>query len=124
MNFACDMGGVLSQMIDDFKFDIATKNFDWKDQVFKALAAFVNISIEDAGQKVFIEKKLLEDMEQLLKEFKTTDKEEQAVIFRVYNFYSKMLGKNEEAAKIVLRQRHTVFKTILYFNHQFKEGDL
>lgn len=111
-------------MIDDFKFDIGMKNFDWKDQVFKALAAFVNLSIEDSAQKIFIEKKILDDMEQLLKEFKTTDKEEQAVIFRVYNFYSKLLSKNEAAAKIVLKQRHTVFKTILYFNSQFKEGDL
>jgi len=71
------MGGVLSQMIADFKFDIGMKNFDWKDQVFKALACFVNMSIEDSAQKIFIEKKILDDMEQLLKEFKTTDKEEQ-----------------------------------------------
>lgn len=110
------MGGVLSQIVADFKQDIEIKFFDWKDQVFKALAPLVNLSIEEPAQKLFVEKKILDDMELLLKDFKTTDEEEKKIIHRVYNFYSKILGRYPPAAKIALQQRHTVFKSILYFN--------
>lgn len=42
---------------------------------------------------------------------------------RIFNFYGKIL-RNQEVAEKVLTQKHTVFKAILYFHRQFREGDL
>lgn len=123
MNFANDMGGVASQVIKDFQEDVKGQGFDWKDMVFKSMACFVNLSIEAPAQSLFLEKNLLDDMQTLLTVLKTSVAEERQIIDRIYNFMSKTLRNKEVAAK-VLTQKHTVFKTILYFNRQFKDGDL
>jgi hypothetical protein len=47
---------------------------------------------------------------------------EREILERVYNLISKLF-RNPEAVPIVLKQRHTIFKAILYFNKEFK-GEL
>lgn len=123
MNFANDMGGVVSQVIMDFQEDVKERGFDWKDMVFKTMACFVNLSIEAPAQSLFLSRNLLDDVQALLTVLKTSDPEDRPIIERIYNFLGKIL-RNQEAAAKVLTQKHTVFKTILYFHRQFKDGDL
>lgn len=102
--FAEDLGGVVSQIIKDFKDDIKDQPFDWKDMIFKIMACFVNLSIEAPGQALFIKEKVLEDIQTLLMTLKSTDKEDRPIIDRIFNFLSKML-RNSEAAETVLNQK-------------------
>jgi len=48
-NFALDQAEILSQVVSTFKDDFATKKFDWKDNIFKAMQLLVNVSIEPAA---------------------------------------------------------------------------
>ena len=123
MKFAEDLGGVATQVIKDFKEDLKEQPFDWKDMIFKAMACFVNLSIEAPAQALFLKEKLLDDMETLLTTLKTSDPEDRRIIDRIFNFLSKML-RNSEATEKVLTQKHTLFKTLLFFHRQFKDGDL
>ena len=121
--FAEDLGGVVSQVIKDFKEDVKEQPFDWKDMVFKAMACFVNLSIEAPAQALFLKEGVLDDVEGLLTALKSPEEEDRKIIDRIFNFLSKML-RNPEAAAKVLTQKHVVFKTLLYFHRQFKDGDL
>ena len=121
--FAEDLGGVVSQVIKDFKDDIKDQPFDWKDMIFKILACFVNLSIEAPAQALFIKEKVLDDIQTLLMTLKSTDKEDRAIIDRIFNFLGKML-RNSDATQTILTQKHTLFKSILFFHRQFSEGDL
>lgn len=113
--FAEDVGGVVSQVIKDFKEDLKEQPFDWKDMVFKVMAGFVNLSIEAPAQTLFLKEKILEDVERLLTILKSSEEEDRKIIDRIFNFLSKML-RNPEAAAKVLTQKHTVFKTLLFFH--------
>jgi hypothetical protein len=46
-------------LIIDFKTDIQEKKFDWVDIVYKQLAVFVNLGIEEKAQLTFIENGLI-----------------------------------------------------------------
>jgi hypothetical protein len=50
INLANNQSQILSQLIIDFKNDIKEKNFDWIDIVYKQLAVFVNLGIEEKAQ--------------------------------------------------------------------------
>lgn len=117
------MGGVVSRVIKDFHEDVKGQGFDWKDMIFKSMACFVNLSIEASAQNLFLKENVLDDMQTLLTVLKPSEAEDRQIIERVYNFLSKIL-RNQEAAEKVLTQKHTVFKTLLYFQKQFKDGDL
>jgi hypothetical protein len=54
-------------LIIDFKNDIQEKKFDWVDIVYKQLAVFVNLGIEEKAQLTFIESGMVNDLEELLK---------------------------------------------------------
>ena len=83
--------------------------------VFKATACFINLSIEAPAQSLFLKQNVLDDTQTLLTVLKTSEPEDRKIIERIYNFLSKMV-RNREAAAKVLTQKHTVFKTILYFH--------
>lgn len=44
--FANDQGGILSQIIYDFKGDLTLKKFDWLDMMNKQIAVFINVALE------------------------------------------------------------------------------
>jgi 5'-3' exonuclease len=44
--FANDQAEILSQIVKDFKLDLAGKAFDWQDMVNKQLAIFINVTVE------------------------------------------------------------------------------
>jgi hypothetical protein len=54
-------------LIIDFKNDIQEKNFDWVDIVYKQLAVFVNLGIEEKAQLAFIESGIIGELEELMK---------------------------------------------------------
>lgn len=122
-HFANDMGGVVSRVIKDFREDVQGQAFDWKDMVFKVMACFVNLAIEAPARSLFLKENVLDDMQTLLTVLKPSETEDRQIIERVFNFLSKMLT-SEEAARKVLTQKHTLFKTLLYFNKQYKDGGL
>lgn len=76
LNFANDVGGVVSQVIADFQEDVKERGFDWKDMVFKTLACFVNLSIEAPAQSLFLRQNLLDDVQTLLTVLKASDPED------------------------------------------------
>ena len=46
VNFANDLGGILSQIVEDFKTDLKNKKFDWLDMMTKQIAIFINVTME------------------------------------------------------------------------------
>jgi len=48
-NFANDLAGILSQIVEDFKLDLKNKKFDWLDMMTKQLAVFINVSLETSA---------------------------------------------------------------------------
>ena len=67
INLANNQSQILSQLIIDFKNDIQEKKFDWVDIVYKQLAVFINLGIEEKAQLTFIESGMVNDLEELLK---------------------------------------------------------
>ena len=122
MLFAWDNSGILSQVHKDFKQDLADKKFDWYDMMSKQLAIFINVSIESPAQQKLLDLGVLNDLEELVKNCKTSDPLQREILERNFNLMSKML-RHPEAAPILVKQRHTVFKAVLYFNKEFA-GDL
>jgi len=122
MNFANDNSGILSQVHKDFRKDLAEKKFDWYDMMSKQLAIFINVSIEVPAQQKLLDLGVLTDLEELVKSCKTSDALQKEVLERIFNLMSKML-RHPGVAPILAKQRHTVFKAVLYFNKEF-EGDL
>jgi hypothetical protein len=48
--FANDSGGILTQIINDFKKDVKNTHFDWLEVVNRQLAVFINVAtFEEAG---------------------------------------------------------------------------
>ena len=78
-------------MIIDFKNDIQEKNFDWVDIVYKQLAVFVNLGIEEKAQLAFIESGIIAELEELMKSCKTSIDGEKGVLERAFNLLSKLL---------------------------------
>ena len=78
-------------MIIDFKTDIQEKNFDWVDIVYKQLAVFVNLGIEEKAQLAFIESRIIAELEELMKLCKTSSDSEKGVLERAFNLLSKLL---------------------------------
>lgn len=78
-------------MIIDFKNDIKEKNFDWIDIVYKQLAVFVNLGIEEKAQFSFIENGIINEIEELVKSCKTSNQSEKGVLERSFNLLSKLL---------------------------------
>lgn len=50
VKFANDQGGILSQVIEDFKVDMAARKFDYFEMATKQLAIFINVSVEECAQ--------------------------------------------------------------------------
>jgi hypothetical protein len=50
VKFASDQGGILSQVVQDFKTDVEAKKFDYFDMATKQLAVFINVSVEECAQ--------------------------------------------------------------------------
>jgi len=118
LKFASDVQLILTQVVTDFKQDLKDRKFDWLDMATKQLAIFINISVEEQGQKSLMTLNVFEELQELVKHCKSGEKLEREILERVFNLLSKML-RHPEAAPIVLKQKHTVFKAILYFNNQF-----
>ncbi len=78
-------------MIIDFKNDIQEKKFDWVDIVYKQLAVFVNLGIEEKAQLAFIESGIIGELEELMKSCKTSSDGEKGVLERAFNLLSKLL---------------------------------
>jgi hypothetical protein len=54
--FASDSGGILTQIINDFKKDVKNTHFDWLEVVNRQLAVFINVAtFEEAGQQALME---------------------------------------------------------------------
>ena len=57
-----------------------------------------------------------------MKHCKTSDPLQREILERIFNLMSKLL-RHPQVAPVLAKQRHTVFKAVLYFNKEF-EGDL
>ena len=88
----------------------------------KQLAVFINVSVETPAQQKLLDLGVLTDLEELVKTCKTSDALQKEVLERVFNLMSKML-RHPGVAPILAKQKHTVFKAVLYFNKEFT-GDL
>lgn len=88
--FANDQGGILSQILHDFKTDLAARKFDWLDMMTKQIAVFINVSLETSAQKMLFEKGLLTDLEQVVMACKSTEPLQRQIIERTFNLLSKM----------------------------------
>jgi len=97
---------------------MAAKKFDWLDMMSKQLAIFINVSVEAPAQQTLMKLGTLDDLENLLKQCKTSDKLQREILDRCFNLLSKML-RTTEAAVAVAKQKHTVFKAVLYFHKEF-----
>lgn len=73
MSMASDEAGVLSQIVADFRADLAAKRFDWLDMMSKQLAVFVNVAIEKSAQELFFKANLMADLEEPIMFCKSTD---------------------------------------------------
>ena len=122
MAFASDKSGILTQCYKDFETDFNEKKFDYLDMANKQLAIFINVSLEECAQKKLNELGIFTPLEELVKKCKSSDQLEREILNRVFNLYSKMF-RMPEAAALVAKQRHVVFKTILYFSKEFS-GEL
>lgn len=78
-------------MIIDFKNEIQEKKFDWVDIVYKQLAVFVNLGIEEKAQLTFIENGIINELEELMKSCKSSTESEKRILERVFNLLSKLL---------------------------------
>jgi len=121
VKFASDNGGILSQVVTDFKTDVKARKFDWLDMATKQLAVFINCAIEEAGQHLFHERLIEDEIQELIKHCKCSDKLEREILDRSFNLLSKMC-RNPKVPAYVVKQKHTLFKSILYFHQEFEGG--
>ena len=106
----------------DFKQDVEAKNFDWQDMATKQLAIFINVSIEDSGTANIVKNDILDSIQECIRVCKSSEKLEREILERCFNLLGK-ISKNEVASQKVLRQKTTLFKTLLFFHREFS-GDL
>jgi len=90
------MGGVLSRVFSMLESDVATKPFDWTDNVSKELAVFINCCLEERAIKFAAEKNIVPIIESLLKVLKISEKGHFELISRCLNILAKV-GKNDYA---------------------------
>ena len=88
----------------------------------RQLAIFINVSVEEAGQKFLTSANIFEELQELIKHCKSGVTLEREILERVFNLISKLF-RNPEAIPVILKQKHTIFKAVLYFNKEFK-GEL